>query len=147
MDREYPAYPMVGVGVVVWKDGRVLLIRRGKAPMDGRWSLPGGRQELGETVRETAVREVAEETGLDIRLGPLLDVVDSMRRDAAGRIVLQYALVDFEADWAGGAPVAGDDAVDVAWADPDALDRYGLWAETRRIIALSRDRRARAGAS
>ncbi len=142
MDREYPAYPMVGVGVVVWKDGRVLLIRRGKPPMDGRWSLPGGRQELGETTRETAVREVAEETGIEIRLGPLLDVVDTIRRDDDGRIILQYALVDFEADWTAGEPVAGDDARDVTWADPGALDRYDLWAETRRIIALSADRRA-----
>jgi 8-oxo-dGTP diphosphatase len=146
MDREYPAYPMVGVGVVVWKDGRVLLIRRGKPPMDGRWSLPGGRQELGETTRETAVREVAEETGIEIRLGPLLDVVDTIRRDDDGRIVLQYALVDFEADWAGGEPVAGDDARDVTWADPGDFDRYELWAETRRVIALSADRRGAAPA-
>jgi 8-oxo-dGTP diphosphatase len=146
MDRAYPAYPMVGVGVVVWKDARVLLIRRGKPPMDGRWSLPGGRQELGETTRETAVREVAEETGIEIRLGPLLDVVDTIRRDDDGRIVLQYALVDFEADWTGGEPVAGDDAADVAWADPGDLDRYALWDETRRIIALSAARRAGGGA-
>lgn len=146
MDRAYPAYPMVGVGVVVWKDARVLLIRRGKPPMDGRWSLPGGRQELGETTRETAVREVAEETGVEIRLGPLLDVVDTIRRDNTGQVSLQYALVDFEADWTGGEPVAGDDAADVAWADPGDLDRYALWDETRRIIALSAARRAGGGA-
>ncbi len=142
MDRDYPAYPMVGVGVVVWKDGRVLLAKRGKAPMNGRWSLPGGRQELGETVREAAVREVVEEAGIEIRLGDLLDVVDTLRRAEDGRIVLQYALVDFDADWTAGDAVAGDDASDVTWADPDDLDQYDLWDETRRIIKLSADRRA-----
>lgn len=141
MDRDYTAYPMVGVGVVVWKDGKVLLIRRGKAPMMGRWSLPGGRQELGETTRETAVREVAEETGLSVRLGPLLDVIDTIRRDGEDRIVLHYTLVDFEADWIGGEAVAGDDAIGVTWADPADLGRYELWEETVRIIKLSADRR------
>ena len=131
--------PVVGVGVVVWKDGQVLLIRRGKSPMRGRWSLPGGRQELGETVREAAVREVQEETGLEIRLGALLDVVDTIRRDESGAITLQYTLVDFDADWAAGEPQAASDAEHAAWADPDDLAPYNLWSETLRIIALSRE--------
>lgn len=134
--------PVVGVGVVVWKDGKVLLIRRGKSPMRGRWSLPGGRQELGETVREAAVREVREETGLEIRLGELLDVVDTMRRDENGAVTLQYTLVDFDAEWAAGEPAAASDAEHAEWADPDALAPYNLWSETLRIIALSREWRA-----
>ena len=134
--------PVVGVGVVVWKDGKVLLIRRGKSPMRGRWSLPGGRQELGETVREAAVREVREETGLEIRLGELLDVVDTMRRDDSGAVTLQYTLVDFDADWTAGEPVAASDAEHAEWADPDDLAPYNLWSETLRIIALSREWRA-----
>ncbi|MYJ71973.1 MAG: NUDIX hydrolase [Rhodospirillaceae bacterium] len=131
--------PIVGVGVVVWKDGNVLLIRRGKSPMRGRWSLPGGRQELGETVREAAVREVREETGLEIRLCELLDVVDTMRRDESGAVTLQYTLVDFDADWMAGEAQAASDAEHAEWADPDALAAYGLWSETLRIIALSRE--------
>ena len=131
--------PIVGVGVVVWKDGQVLLIRRGKSPMRGRWSLPGGRQELGETVREAAVREVREETGLEVRLGELLDVVDTMRRDESGAVTLQYTLVDFDADWTAGVPVAASDAEYAEWADPDDLAPYNLWSETLRIIALSRE--------
>ena len=131
--------PVVGVGVVVWKDGEVLLIRRGKSPMRGRWSLPGGRQELGETVREAAVREVREETGLEIRLGALLDVVDTIRRGESGAVTLQYTLVDFDADWTAGVPAAASDAEHAEWADPDALAPYGLWSETLRIIALSRE--------
>lgn len=134
-----PERPVVGVGVVVWKDGEVLLIRRGKSPMRGRWSLPGGRQELGETVREAAVREVREETGLEIRLGELLDVVDTIRRDDSGAVTLQYTLVDFDADWTAGEPAAASDAEHAEWADPDALAPYNLWGETLRIIALSRE--------
>ena len=140
-DAPPPARPVVGVGVVVWRDGKVLLIRRGKSPMRGRWSLPGGRQELGETVRAAAVREVREETGVEIRLGALLDVVDTMRRDESGAVTQQYALVDFDADWTAGEPQAASDAERAEWADPDDLARYGLWSETLRIIALSRDRR------
>ena len=140
--------PVVGVGVVVWKDGRVLLIRRGKSPMRGRWSLPGGRQELGETVREAAIREVGEETGVEIRLGALLDVVDTIRRNDGGAVDVQYTLVDFDADWTAGEPQAASDAEQAQWADPDGLAPYRLWSETLRIIALSRERRAlRDGAS
>ena len=143
-----PDRPAIGVGVVVWKDGKVLLIRRGKSPMRGRWSLPGGRQELGETVREAAVREVREETGVEIRLGALLDVVDTIRRDDSGAVTLQYTLVDFDADWIAGAPQAASDAECAEWADPDDLAPYGLWSETLRIVALSQEWRAlRDGAS
>ena len=138
---EPPGRPIIGVGVVVWKGGRLLLIRRGKSPMRGRWSLPGGRQELGETVRETAVREVREETGVEIRLGALLDVVDTIRRDETGAVTLQYALVDFDADWIAGEPAGASDAECAEWADPDDLVPYRLWSETLRIVALSRERR------
>lgn len=134
-----PERPVVGAGVVVWRDGKVLLIRRGKSPMRGRWSLPGGRQELGETVREAAVREVREETGVEIHLGALLDVVDTMRRDEGGAVTLQYTLVDFDADWTAGEAVAASDAEHAEWADPDDLAPYHLWSETLRIIALSRE--------
>lgn len=136
-----PERPVVGVGVVVWKDGRALMIRRGKSPMRGRWSLPGGRQEIGETVREAAVREVREETGVEIRLGALLDVVDTIRRDVSGAVTLQYTLVDFDADWTAGEPTAASDAEQAEWADPDDLAPYNLWSETLRIVALSRERR------
>ncbi len=132
---------MVGVGVVVWRGDRLLLIRRGKPPMRGRWSLPGGRQELGETVRETAIREVREETGVEIRLGALLDVVDTIRRDETGAVALHYTLVDFDADWIGGEAAGASDADCARWVDADELGPYRLWSETLRIVALSRARR------
>ena len=100
MTREYPDYPMVGVGVVVWKDETVLLIQRGKPPRAGAWSLPGGRQELGETTREAGVREVLEETGIKIEIKDLIDVVDTINRDDSGRVRMQYTLVDYWAEWA-----------------------------------------------
>ena len=134
--NDYPNRPLVGVGVVAVKDGRVLLIRRGKPPREGGWSLPGGRQRLGETVRETARRELREETGVEAEVTALLDVVDSITRDAGGAIAYHYTLVDFLAEWRDGTLRAGGDALEAIWADPDDLGRYELWHETLRLIRL-----------
>ncbi len=133
---EYPNRPLVGVGVVAVKDGRVLLIRRGKPPRAGAWSLPGGRQRLGETVRETARRELREETGVEAEVTALLDVVDSITRDDDGAIAYQDTLVDFLAEWRDGEARAGGDAVEAVWADPGDLGPYELWDETLRLIRL-----------
>ncbi len=134
--NDYPNRPLVGVGVVAVKDGRVLLIRRGKPPRKGRWSLPGGRQRLGETVREAARCELREETGIEAAVTALLDVVDSITRDQGGAIAYHYTLVDFLAEWRDGAARAGGDAAEAVWADPDDLGRFDLWDETRRVIRL-----------
>jgi ADP-ribose pyrophosphatase YjhB (NUDIX family) len=134
--NDYPNRPLVGVGVVAVKDGRVLLIRRGKPPREGSWSLPGGRQRLGETVRETARRELREETGVDAEVTALLDVVDSITRDGAGAVAYHYTLVDFLAAWRGGEARAGGDAAEAVWADPADLEPYELWDETLRLIRL-----------
>ncbi len=141
MRSDYPNRPLVGVGVVVFKDDRVLLIRRGKPPRAGVWSLPGGRQRLGERVRETAVREVAEECGIEIEVTALLDVLDSITRDDEGAPAYHYTLVDFLAEWCHGEARAGGDAVEVAWASPADLDRFALWHETLRVIRLGAERR------
>jgi len=133
--------PLVGVGVVVFRGPRVLLIRRGKEPRRGTWSLPGGRQRLGETVRAAAAREVMEEAGIAVEIVSLLDVVDSMTRDPTGGIAYHYTLVDFLAEWRAGEARAGDDAAEVTWADPGNLDAYSLWDETVRMIGLGRERR------
>lgn len=140
--NDYPNRPLIGVGVVVFKRDKVLLIRRGKEPRKGGWSLPGGRQRLGETVRETALREVREETGLEAEVTALLDVVDSINRDAERKIAYHYTLIDFLAEWRAGEARSGGDAAAVAWADPAALDPYELWDETIRLIRMGLERRA-----
>ena len=139
--RQYPERPIVGVGVVVWREDKVLLVRRGKPPRQGSWSLPGGAQDLGETVFEAARREIMEETSLDIEVLGLVDVVDSIRHDAAGRVRYHYTLVDVVAEWRAGEATALDDAAAAAWFEPEALSGLGLWSETERVIALSRDLR------
>ncbi len=139
--NDYPNRPLVGVGVVAVKGGRVLLIRRGKPPRAGAWSLPGGRQRLGETVRETAAREVCEETGVEVAVTALLDVVDSITRDRAGAIAYHYTLVDFLAEWRDGEARAGGDATEAVWADPGDLAPYDLWDETLRLIGLGIEKR------
>lgn len=138
--REYPARPLVGIGIVVLKPPcEVLLIRRGRAPMLGAWGLPGGGQELGETAEDAARRELLEETGLAVGALKLAGNVDSIDRDAEGRVRYHYTILDFAALWAGGEPQALSDAAAVTWADWRALEGYNLWSEAHRIIALARE--------
>jgi 8-oxo-dGTP diphosphatase len=127
--------PVVGVGAVIWNDrGEIVLIRRGQEPRLGEWSIPGGRLEWGESVREAIIREVREETGLEIEIAGLIDVVDSVTRNEAGEIVRHYVLIDFLVRPIGGALRAGSDAAEAHWVAYTALDEYVLWKETRRII-------------
>lgn len=138
MPREYPPNPLVGLGAIVWKDGQVLMIQRGNPPRAGIWSLPGGAQHLGETVQAGIHREIAEETGVQIELLGLVEVIDLIQRDATGRVLYHYTIIDFAARWVGGEAVAGDDAAAVAWVDPADLHRLDLWDETIRVIEKSR---------
>src|SRR3546814_19877488 len=108
-------------------------MRRGKQPREGQWSLPGGRQRLGELIAATGRREVAEEAGIDIEVGPLIDVVDSINRDAEGAVQFHYTLVDLLAEWRSGEARAGPDAAAVTWADPATLAPSGLRNETEQI--------------
>ncbi|QDO96076.1 NUDIX domain-containing protein [Ferrovibrio terrae] len=139
MSREYPPNPLVGLGAIVWKDGRVLMVQRGNPPRAGIWSLPGGAQTLGETVEAGIHREIAEETGVVIELLGLVEVIDSIQRDAAGRVLYHYTIIDYVARWVAGEAVAGDDAAAVAWVDPADLHRMDLWDETVRVIEKSRE--------
>jgi len=137
-DREYPVRPIVGIGLVVLKQDSVLLVRRGKPPNVGSWTLPGGAQEVGETVEEAARRELLEETG--IAVGPLYFAahVDNIRRDASGRVQFHYTILDFAARWQEGEPVAGSDVTEAIWVRLDALEQFQLWSEAHRVIAIAR---------
>lgn len=138
MNREYPERPAIGVGVVVLRARETLLVRRSRPPRQDQWSLPGGLQKLGETVFETAIREVAEETGVLVRVLGLIDVVDLIERDPDDRSVqYHYTLVDVAACWESGDATAASDAAAVAWTNVDELEGFELWSETERIIRLA----------
>ncbi len=132
--REYPDKPVVAVGAVVLKKNSVLLIKRAKEPNKGSWSLPGGRQELGESIGQTAEREVLEETGVRVSSSALVDIVDSITRDDQDRIVYHYTLVEMLCIWLSGEPHADDDALEARWVDLQEIENIGLWDETVRII-------------
>ncbi len=114
-DSEYPDLPRVAVGAVVIRDGRVLLVRRGKPPADGLWAIPGGSVRLGETLQQAAEREILEETGVTIRAADPLLTFESIQQDPDGRVRFHYVIVDLAAAYVSGEPVAADDACDARW--------------------------------
>ena len=132
MSSPLPA-PVPCVGVVCFRDEEVLLIRRGRPPRQGEWSLPGGRIEPGERAVDAGLRELREETGVEARIVGLLDVVDGIFPEA----VRHYVLIDYVAEWISGEPTAGDDAAEAAFVPLEEALRRVDWAETRRIIALA----------
>jgi 8-oxo-dGTP diphosphatase len=136
--REYPPRPIVGIGIAVLKPDAVLLVRRGRPPALGAWSLPGGVQKLGETAEQAARRELKEETGLTVGELILAANVDSIHRDADGRVQFHYTILDFATRWQSGEAAAASDVTGIAWAPLDRLDDYELWSEARRVIALAR---------
>ncbi len=143
MRREYPEHPLCGVGVVIWRGDRLLLIRRARPPRQGQWSLPGGLQELGETVFEAAEREVREDTGLEVDVRELIDVVDLIERDGGGRVRRHYTLVDVTAEWRAGEVTPGDEVAEAEWFTLDTIPAPELWHETVRVLRVSAGRRSR----
>jgi 8-oxo-dGTP diphosphatase len=141
MSREYPDQPRVGVGAVVLSGERVLLVKRGGQPSAGKWSLPGGQLELGETTLEGVAREVAEECGLAIRVVGLAGVLDRVVKDAQGRVRYHWVLVDYLAYPESETVCAGSDAAEARWvpvADIASLDvTEGLADMIHRAVALA----------
>lgn len=140
MNREFPERPILGVGAVIVDGNRVLLVQRANEPLKGEWSLPGGAVEIGETLQVAVVREVREETGLDVEVGPIVDVLDRLRFDPDGRPRFHYVLVDFICRPKGGTLACGSDASDVAWASRLELPDYNVAESTVTVIEKAFER-------
>lgn len=132
--REYPDSPRVGVGAVVLREGRVLLVRRGVAPASGLWAIPGGALELGETLREAAEREILEETGITIRAGEPIFTCDVCQRDDDGRVRFHYVIVDLAADYVSGEVLGADDALEARWVAPGEIENLPATKTTVKLL-------------
>lgn len=134
MAREYPAHPVVGVGAVVVLGDRALIIKRAHEPRKGEWSLPGGLLELGESLQDAVLREIKEETSLDVEVGPVIETFDRVHRDDDGRIRYHFVIVDFVCWPKGGVATAGSDADAVAWVTAAEIDEYSVNAHAKAVI-------------
>ena len=121
--KRYPIQPKLAVGAVVFKDQKVLLVKRGKAPAKGVWAIPGGSVELGETLKQAAEREVLEETGIRIKAGDPVYSFEIIDRDKNGKVQFHYYIVDLNAEYGDGEVTPGDDADDAAWVSADDLNK------------------------
>jgi mutator protein MutT len=134
MKREYPESPLVGVGAIIIENDRVVLVKRGHAPLLGKWSIPGGVLEVGETLRKAVIREVREETGLTIEPGELLGVFERVVPDDQGLMRYHYVLIDFLCRCVAGELAAGDDAEEARWFLRHELGALELARETEEVI-------------
>jgi ADP-ribose pyrophosphatase YjhB (NUDIX family) len=133
--RQFPPRPIVGVGAVVVDDEeRVLLVRRGRPPLAGEWSLPGGAVETGETLAAALQREVLEEAGLVVSVGPMIEVLDRIHSEADGRVAYHYVLIDYVCTPVGGRLGAGSDALDATWAHANELAALGVQPLTIEVV-------------
>lgn len=134
MKREYPEYPLIGVRAVIVGDGRALLIRRGQAPLMGEWSLPGGVLECGETLREAAIREAQEETGLMVEVAEMLGVYERVIRSDDGRVRYHFVMIDFLCRPVSGEAKAGSDAAEVGWFCGEELPALGMTRDATDVV-------------
>ena len=134
MPREYPAYPIPSVGVVVVKNNKVLLVQRGNEPSRGRWTIPGGVIEVGETIHEAARRELREECSIEIEPGRVLALYEPIIRDSAGRIRFHYLIVDVLGTHVSGEVAHADDALDARWIGLDDLPALDVVEDAAQLV-------------
>ncbi len=142
LGREYPSLPVMGVGVVIVEDGKLVLVKRGVEPARGKWSIPGGGVELGEAVRDAAVREAKEECGLDVELVDErpMDAFDTMFRDEDGRLRFHYVLLQFLARPKGGNLQATSDVTDARWVPLEEVENFDLTESFRLFFKKHRNK-------
>ena len=133
-DRRYPKHPLVGVGAIMLNRNRILMAQRGKEPLKGWWSLPGGALETGESLKDAVCREVREETGLEIRPMGVLEIFERIMRDAAGVPEYHYVLIDYMCRITGGSLAAGDDVCRVEWVPRQELPKLQITEGTLGVI-------------
>ena len=132
--RQYPERPIVGVGAVIVQDGKVLVVKRKYEPLAGQWSLPGGTLELGETLQEGVAREMREETGLEVEVGPVVEVFDRIMTDDARRVRYHFVLVDYLCWPVSGELQAGSDVAEAVFVDPGALEPFDMTPKALSVI-------------
>lgn len=137
--RSYPSRPFVGVGGLIFENGRILLVQRGKEPLKGWWSLPGGILETGERLADGVRREVLEETGLEVEVLNLFEVFERIMRDAKGKAEYHYVLLDYLCRPTGGELKAADDACSVAWIARPELGNYQITEGTLAVVERAFD--------
>ena len=133
-DRKYPDRPYVGIGGVIVHEGRVVLVKRRFEPLAGQWSIPGGAVEAGETLEACVAREMAEETGFVVEVGPVVEVLDRITRDDEGRVLYHFVLIDYLCWPIGGELRAGSDVAEAALAEPGELAQYALTDKATSVI-------------
>jgi ADP-ribose pyrophosphatase YjhB (NUDIX family) len=146
MLREYPDAPVLGVGAVVVSDGKALLVKRAHEPRKGEWSLPGGGVEVGESLHDALRREIREETGLAVHVGPVIEVFDRVHYEA-GRVRYHFVIVDYLCTCVGGTLCAGDDAEVARWVTGEELEHYAVDAFAMHVIRKGLDLAAQGGIS
>ncbi len=134
MQREFPEVPLIGVGAIIIENARVVLVKRAHPPLQAEWSIPGGVLEVGELVREAAVREAREETGLTVEPLELLGVYDRVLRDSQQRVQYHYVLIDFLCRRVAGELSASSDAAEVRWFTREELAGLNLAEDTMEVI-------------
>jgi 8-oxo-dGTP diphosphatase len=132
--NDYPDRARIAVGAIVFKNTRVLLVRRAQPPSRDKWAIPGGSVEIGETLQEAAEREILEETGLTIRAGKPVYTFDFIERDDAGRVRFHYVIVDLEADYISGEPCPGDDAAEARWISAQEIKSFKVSSMTLKVL-------------
>jgi 8-oxo-dGTP diphosphatase len=140
MKRMYPEAPIVGIGVVIVCEGKIVLAQRGNEPSKGKWTVPGGLVELGEQIETAVIREAKEETCLDVENPRLIDVVDNVDYDEAGKIKYHYVIVDYLVTVKEGTLKAASDVVDLKWVAFDEVEKFNLTASFREFFKLNRKR-------